>query len=215
MPRSMDEVSRQVQWLTDISEITQLQARYAHYLNAVEPELLIGLFADHDEVEIELSNKGIFAGRTAPQRVFGGNHRQREIPGILNMHLSQNPVIHVEDDRSRAKALWMSPGISTFPYGGEIVPAWSWGKYETEYVIENGEWKLLVFRWHQIFLTPYDKGWVADSMDPDFDGARGAVPDRESAPGFYAPYRADKARGFGPLPPESHHPWQRAEMEPR
>jgi hypothetical protein len=69
-----------------------------------------------------------------------------------------------------------------------------------EYVKQNGEWKILAFRWHQMFLSPYDQGWVKQNIDPGNAGT--PIPaDRPSAPDFYAPYRPDKVNRFDPAPP--------------
>jgi len=200
MPRFATHEER-VQWLCDLADIEQLHGRYAHYLHLVEPELLISLFARRSDVEIEIANKGVFVGDDAPRRVFGRNAYQRETPGTLNLHLATNAVIEVEPDRSRARASWLSPGISTFPWSGEPMAAWNWGRYEMEYVLEDDEWKILVMRYRQIFFTPYDKGWVEASLNTEFDNARGEPADRESEPSFHRPYDRDTAQIFGPLPP--------------
>lgn len=201
MPK-FSTLAERVQWLSDLAEIEQLHHRYAHYLHLAEPQLIISLFADRPEVEIEIANKGIWVGADAPTRVFSKNRAQRAMPGALNLHLGTNPVIDIEPDRSRARASWLSPGISTFRWSDEPIAAWNWGRYHTEYVIEDDAWKMLVMRYRQIFFTPYDKGWVEASLDTEFDGVRdGPAPDRESSPTFHRPYDRDTAQVFGPLPP--------------
>jgi hypothetical protein len=39
-------------------------------------------------------------------------------------------------------------------------------RQQMEYLKQNGEWKILAFRWHQMFLSPYDQGWVKQNIDP-------------------------------------------------
>ena len=63
-----------------------------------------------------------------------------------------------------------------------MVAAWCWGKYEIEYLKQNGEWKILAFRWRQIFLSRYDKGWVEENLEP---GYVVAPPDLPSDPHYH------------------------------
>ena len=55
--------------------------------------------------------------------------------------------------------------------------------------------------WRQMFLSPYDQGWVKQNIDPGNAGE--PIPaDRPSAPDFYAPRKPDKVSSFDPAPPD-------------
>ena len=69
-----------------------------------------------------------------------------------------------------------------------------------EYLKQDGVWKFLKFRWRQIFLTPYDKGWVTQNISPGSIGAA-LPPDAPSAPDFFSPYDPTKVNRFDPPPP--------------
>jgi len=167
----------------------------------------VNLFADDPNVEIELSNKGIVHGADAPQRYFlrsgqTSNPPPKPVPGFMVMHMSVNPAIEINSDGTKAKAVWLSPGITNLFREGKMRAGWNFGKYEMDYVKQQGQWKILSFRWHQIFLTPYDKGWVEENVDPGNVGAP-VPPDKPSAPDFYNPYRADKTDNrYDPPPPK-------------
>jgi hypothetical protein len=196
--------------LKDINEISRVQSLYAHYINMNASDKIVGLFADSDEVEIEVTNKGVLVGKTAPMRWrFGDDPKavRSDAPrpaGQMSMHMTDNPVIELSPDGTRAKAVWLSPGVSTLRLardgGTKVTAMWNWGKYEMEYLKQNGQWKILVLRYHQVFLTPYDKGWTVESTDPDTTRER-VKPDRASKPDFYNPYRVDKPNTFEPGPP--------------
>lgn len=198
----------QNRYLNDYVAIWKLQSLYQHYMNIGAPRSIVGLFADSDDVEIELSNKGVLHGRDAPHRYFLRAGTAQEIkddrsprpPGSLVLHMTVNPALEINADGTRAKAVWLSPGITNQRRDGKPVAAWNFGKYDMEYIKQNGEWKILAFRWHQMFLTPYDKGWVEENVDPGFS-AYSSKPDRPSAPDFYAPYAPDKDNRFDPPPP--------------
>jgi hypothetical protein len=117
--------------------------------------------------------------------------------------MSVNPALEINADGTRARAIWLSPGITNLREDGKPIAAWNFGKYAMEYVKQEGEWKILAFRWHQMVLTPYDKGWVKENVDPGFS-AYAATPDRPTEPGFYAPYAPDKDNRFDPPPPPAY-----------
>jgi len=209
----LDRLEAQNRYLNDYIAIWKLQSLYQHYININAPRSIVGLFADSPDVEIELSNKGILRGRDAPHRYFLRAGSPQEIkgenaprmPGALVLHMSVNPALEINRDGTRAKAVWLSPGITNVRKNGELTAAWNWGKYDMEYVKQNGEWRILSFRWHQMFLSPYDQGWVKENLDPGFSAAPNP-PDKPSDPAFYSPYRPDKQNRFDPPPPA---PYQR------
>ena len=213
LERKLSTVEAENSRLRDYNEIQQLQALYAHYINLNASQKIVELFADSPDVEIEISNKGRLIGRTAPVRWrFGDetNPDRSEKPrpaGQMSMHVSDNPVLQIDARGEHARAVWLSPGISTLRLardnGTKVTAMWNWGKYEMEYIKQGGKWKILKLRYHQIFLTPYDKGWTVESLDPDTTRER-VKPDQPSAPDFYDPYHVDRSNSFAPLPPEPY-----------
>lgn len=205
----LDRLEAQNRYLTDYIAIWKLQSLYQHYINIGANKAIVGLFADSPDVEIELSNKGILKGRDAPHRYYlrAGTatpvtaDRVSLPPGALLMHMAVNPALEIDKAGTRARAVWLSPGITNLvqPNAAPIA-AWNYGKYEMEYVKQNGEWKFLAFRWRQMFLTPYSKGWVEQNIHPGTIGGA-TPPDAPSAPDFYAPYDPTKVNRFDPPPP--------------
>lgn len=208
----LDRLEDENRYLRDYIAIERLQSLYQHYIHIGANKAIVALFADRDDVEIELSNKGILKGRDAPRRYFLKAGTPQEITvdrvllpaGGLILHTAVNPALEINRDGTRAKAVWLSPGITNLlPPNAAPIAAWNYGKYEMEYVKENGEWKFLAFRWHQMFLTPYSKGWVESNIEPGTIGS--AVPaDQPSAPDFFSPFRADQVNRFDPPPPEPY-----------
>jgi len=205
----LDRLEAQNRYLSDYIAIWKLTSLYTHYINIHMPKSIVGLFADSPNVEIELSNKGILKGKDAPHRYFLRKGTKNEITsddtpwpkGALVLHTALNPALEINKDGTRAKAIWLSPGITNLPTSSGLTAAWNWGKYEMEYLKQNGEWKILAFRWHQMFLSRYDQGWVKESLDP---GAITIPPDLASDPSFYSPYKPDKVNRFTPPPPKPY-----------
>jgi SnoaL-like domain len=82
--------------------------------------------------------------------------------------------------------------------------AWNFGKYEMEYVKQKGVWKILRFRWRQMFLSPYDKGRVKENIDPGVGSSTSLTPVHESDSSFFNPYRSDRTNPFDPPPPAAY-----------
>jgi hypothetical protein len=207
----LDRLEAQNRYLMDYIAIWKVQSLYTHHMNRGAVKAIVDLFADSPDVEIELSNKGVLRGRDAPHRYFLRTGTKQPItsdiaarpPGSLVLHTAVNPAIEINSSGTRAKAVWLSPGITNLRADNQPIAAWNFGKYEMEYLKQNGQWKILAFRWHQMFLSPYDQGWVKQNIDPGNSGTP-IPPDRPSAPDFYAPYKPDKVNKFDPPPPERH-----------
>jgi len=207
----LDRLEAQNRYLSDYIAIWRVQSLYCHYINIGAVQAIVGLFADSPEVEIELSNKGILRGQDAPARYFlrAGSKTEiateyaPQIPGNMVIHMAVNPAIEINRDGTRAKAVWFSPGITNFPIDKQLtmVAAWCWGKYDIEYVKQGDAWKILAFRWRQIFLTRYEQGWVKENIEP---GYQVTPPDAPSAPDYHNPYKPDQVNRFDPPPPKPY-----------
>lgn len=205
----LDRLEAQNRYLTDYLAIWKLQSLYCHYINIGAVQSIVGLFADSSDVEIELSNKGILKGRDAPRRYFlraGTKDEVRsepapQIPGNMVIHMAVNPALEIDAAGLHARAVWFSPGITNFPVAKQIVGAWCWGKYDITYLKQAAAWKILAFRWRQIFLTRYDQGWVQENIEP---GYQVVPPDAPSAPDYHSPYRPDRVNRFDPPPPRPY-----------
>lgn len=202
------EMEARLRYLEDYLAIWKLQSTYQHYHHQCMWTKIPSLFAKKTPgVEIWLSDKGVLEGSDAPQRYFDGVVGKGKdgppFPGWLGLHTAVNPVIEINKDGNRAKALWQSPGLMTFPTEGKLTACWWYGRYDMEYAKEDDEWKILKLKWRQTFATHYDKGWVEQSL-PSHKGEFAFLTDRPVPPGYYEPYSADKSIVFGPPPPEPY-----------
>lgn len=207
----LDRLETQNRYLSDYIAIWRVQSLYCHYINIGAVQAIVGLFADSPDVEIELSNKGILKGKDAPARYFlrAGSRAEikteyaPQIPGNMVIHLAVNPAIEIDREGRRARAVWFSPGITNFPVDKQMTMAgaWCWGKYDIEYLKQGDAWKILAFRWRQIFLSRYEHGWMKENIEP---GYAVVPPDAPSAPGYHSPYKVNEVNRFDPPPPEPY-----------
>lgn len=76
-----------------------------------------------------------------------------------SVHTLVTDIIEVAADGKTAKGIWISPGTETAPSPGKEKGAWCWGKYEVEFIKEDGVWKFWHMTLYPLFLTPYNRSW--------------------------------------------------------
>ncbi len=76
------------------------------------------------------------------------------------------------------------------------------GKYDMEYVKEDGQWKILTFAYRQAFMCPYEKGWVEEPVAASIAGSPDNIPDAPTS--YYLPYSRYRINHFQPPPPEPY-----------
>jgi hypothetical protein len=159
---------------------------------------VLDMFAKKDpNIIIELADSGEHRGIEGVKKVFSILGEKYGFPGSLGLHMLVTPVVEVSQDGKTAKGMWHSFGCNTIKEGNEVSAMWQAGKYDIEFVKEDGEWKYRVFKWYVIFRTPYDEGWV---RRPIISGLH--QEDGPSVSPLYAPYDPTKFGEFLPLPPE-------------
>jgi ketosteroid isomerase-like protein len=148
-----------------VDSIENLAGAYGQYLDDNQWDELASLFAAQGERD---SAGGGFIRTPARIAAFS---RQRygaynpERTGI-NMHMRNQPVIHVSDDgftgqsRTRLFQIAVVPmnadGTSASPRGG---PMFTTGMYEDDIIFEEGVWKIKRADIDHLIYAPYKTGW--------------------------------------------------------
>ena len=178
----------------DINRIESLQGSYGYYTDKMLWDEVVDLFADGGTIEIGPS--GVYAGKDSIRKYLlslsGG--KQGPLPGVLNDHFEEQPIVTVAPDGQSAKGRWrlmLMTGVAGSGSGGN----WGEGVYENEYVKQGGAWKLSKLHWYANFVAPYEGGWLkADQKAIDeYALGKGVMPDRpqtesyEPYPGVFVP----------------------------
>lgn len=212
----IEALARRVERLEHIRAIEQLMGRRAYLhsagLNGAEMDQC---WARREDITFEPEDWGVWEGRRAVRQAYvEGNPFPDGTKGLLIEHTLTTGVIEVADDFETAKGVWISPGHETFPIveGQPPKPHWSWGRYEVDFVREDGEWRI----WHlhvlTTFRTPYEQSWVDSALHrPDYFPEDGQAMDGINPPTrpvtFNQPYHPDSAPAYQPVPPEPYHSW--------
>ena len=144
----------------DYLEIWKLQSLYSHLYHVGRRRDVPALFAQKTPgVTLEMEDSGVYEGLESVTRFWNTVFDDKKIgAGHLAIHMTVNPVIEINPDRTRAKGLWHSHGYCSFPVEGALKQFLCLGKYDMEYVKEDGQWKILKFAYRQTFMCPYEEG---------------------------------------------------------
>lgn len=133
---TLDELEKRVKVLEDVEEIKKLHRDYIFWLDNKQFEEMIECFAKDATEEIG-GTGGARKGKEEIAKVF------REViakePSAKGGHILVQPVITVEGDR--AKGYWTMYRFDTFTTPAGQLVKWAQGRYDCEYIRENGKWK--------------------------------------------------------------------------
>ncbi len=185
----------------DLLEIWKLQSLYSHLYHFGRRREVPGLFAQKTPgVSLEMEDSGVYQGLESVTRFWMTIFDDKKIgAGHLAIHMTVNPVIEIDSNRTRAKGLWHSHGYCSLPVEGALKQFLCLGKYDMEYVKEDGWWKILKFVYRQTFMCSYEKGWVEEPVAASIAGSPDNIPDSPST--YYMPYSRYRINVMQPPPP--------------
>lgn len=154
---------------------------------------------------MEIEDSGVYEGIESITRfwneVFDVNRMQRS-PGFLAIHMTMNPVIEINKKGTRARGLWHSDGVCSLTAGGVMKQFACLGKYDIEYVKEDGKWKFYDFAYRLTYMCPYEKGWMDEPVAASIAGNPANRPDKPTT--YHMPYSKYRINIMQPPPPEPY-----------
>jgi hypothetical protein len=113
-------------------------------------------------------------------------------------------VIEVAADGQTARAVFFSPGVDTNPReGGTVTANWCWIKYGTDFIKEDGQWKIWHLSAYGLFNTDYYQSWADKEVGP----LRRTFPDGSQSARDDWNYAKDRLPVLDPVPPEPYNTW--------
>lgn len=189
--------------------IADLMGRYAFYCGAGCGERIVTeLWAKGDEVSLEYGASGVYREHWKVETFY----YKRAVPGKLTTVSFSTPLLSVSADGESARGIWTA--FSTETDAGDLggaVPEFSdtrrallssetedgkryraeilLQKYDVEFVLEEGIWKILHLHVSEYFRCPYDRDWVRYAKE------------RFATDGMWLEALFESSK---PLPPQSH-----------
>jgi hypothetical protein len=189
----------------DYIEIWKVQSRYAHLYHIGRMSEVPLLFAQKTPgITMEIEDSGVYEGIKSITRFWNTvfSDKKSRSPGNLALHMTVNPIIEISKTGTRAKGVWHSHGFCSFVGGGSFKQFLCLGKYDMEYVKEDGQWKIFKFAYRQTFMCPYEKGWVEEPVAASIAGNPDNIPDKPTT--YYMPYSRYRINVMQPPPPEPY-----------
>lgn len=135
----------------------------AGYLN----EKMVTLWANRSDCRLVMpwgTYEGIEGVKRCYLQDFGDRSdpgKLEELKGVLMLYTIDTPVIEVAGDGESAKGIWVSSGCESWRKGEDAPNGlWRWGVYETDFVLEDGQWRILHMTFHPYFMTDYHTSWT-------------------------------------------------------
>ena len=159
----------------------------------------------HDDQHIGEKRKELKALKhpsfdVAAELAFRGKAVVDSLEGNCLIHPLTTPVIEVNEDCTKARAVWWSVGIEGLSKFRETPMAIvSLGMVPGTHVKEDGQWKILSGTWQRTAKCEYHKGWDY-SMEPTNTRPPLTREEDRARMGKYA-YRKEEVRRPVPEPP--------------
>ena len=218
LEKELEAVKLQLARAQAVTEIANTMARYNYYPSGGRQRDCLDQFAMRTPgVAIEIAMWGQYheAEGLYENYVEGIAKHEQSIgarKGWYCEHPIYNPLIEVAADCKTAKAEWQTFGPETAKEHPEdpdcpFDPNWMYGKYQADFIVENGHWKI----WHlQIMpdiMCPTCKPFTEQRPHDDF------VPTdmpgfAERQKSFCEEYDVNKVRKFWPQPPEPYETFE-------
>ncbi len=193
-------------WAKDYLEIWKLQSLYSHLYHIGRNSEVPSLFAQKTPgVVMEIEDSGVYEGiesvRYFWNTVFDVNRMQRSA-GFLAIHMTWNPVIEINKKGTRAKGIWHSHGVCSLSANGVMKQFTCLGKYDIEYVKEDGQWKFWNFAYRLTYMAPYERGWMDEPVAASIAGNPLNKPDKPTT--YFMPYSKYRINTMLPPPPKPY-----------
>jgi hypothetical protein len=190
----------------DYLEIWKLQSRYTHLYFMMRNSEIPSLFAQKTPgVSLDIEDAGIYEGLKGVKRFWTevlSEERYKATPGWLAVHMTCNPIIEINKAGTKARGLWFSHGSVSGLRNGKLDCMSCLGKYDMDYVKEDGQWKFFRLAYRIVYMYPLSSNWVEEPITGSIAGLPDNTPDKPAA--NYLPYSRYRINIFPPPPPEPY-----------
>lgn len=129
---TLEELEERVRRLEDLDEIKELHREYLFLISNLDFDKALDCFAE--TIIVDIAQYGVRRGKEEVTRFFK-EVIHKNVLQSKDGHFTGQPVISVEGNK--AKGHWMF-----YRFVPEPSPVrWVQGRYDCEYVKENGKWK--------------------------------------------------------------------------
>lgn len=209
LEQELKETKHQLARAQAVTEIQNCMARYWLYHSGGRQRECLDLFAMRTpDVGVEIAMWGQYWGPEGLYRnyVAGIGEHEESVgrTGWYCEHPVSTPLIEVAGDGKTAKCVWSTFGPETAKKDPtdpncEFDPNWMYGKFQADFILENGHWKIWHFQVMPDIMGPTCEPYTKFRPHDDFIAADMPQPDAPTT--FCEEYAVDRLRKFWPQPP--------------
>lgn len=129
-------------------EIRELRANYCYHVDEIDGDAFASLFTE--DAVLDFEGAGTYTGR-AELREFVDEVVPETYSFIV--HMLHNPVLDVEDETATGRWYFEAPCTS---HGEDM---WIQGRYDDEYVLDDGTWRFAAVNARFNYVAGYHEGW--------------------------------------------------------
>ena len=158
LEKKVKYLEKKVQKLDDIEAIKRLQKAYGYYLERGMYQEIVDCFSDSPDVTLNWL-QGQYRGKEGIKTYFTYLSKEFAPPKYLHQLMQLCGVVDINADGTKGWGRWYGFGPVFFPesMGGRRI-LFS-GIYQSEYVKEDGVWKILSFIWMMPYALDIPDGW--------------------------------------------------------
>ena len=168
MANSLEEriaqLEHQVERINDRHEIEMLAADFNTFWSQKNMSGAGKYFAlEMPDVSLEVSDRGMYVGREALEKLFGVEYQIPHDRGNMLRHFLTTPQIEVADDGKTAEGTWWTIGIETIMNKDNVPQAvWCFCMSAYDFIKIDGVWKIWHTHGYVVAKCDYEKGWAKD-----------------------------------------------------
>jgi hypothetical protein len=167
-----------------------------------------GVFVGHDHVRRVVVDAPVRLARAngAAARRLARNETRDDRAGLLCENALMTPLVQVSPAATAARGLWMVLGATTErDEDGALHAVWTWVQFSAEFVVEEGEWRILHLRVAPRFRTLFRRSWAETAAVGPVKPPPGLVPPSDRPPtGERTDYALDAPPPYDPPAPEPY-----------
>ncbi len=145
---TLEELEKKVLQLEDAEAIKSLHREYLFLISNLEFDEALDCFAD--DITVKIADNPVYQGKDLVVKFFK-EVIYYNVFESKDAHFTCQPVIFIEGDK--AKGHWMFYRL--IPETSPILQRWVQGRYDCEYIKENGKWRFSLVKltrpWPEFF----------------------------------------------------------------
>jgi hypothetical protein len=213
-----ESLQKEIQRLKDLHEVQEVMSRYFHWHTAgLHKECYDKLFAKKQpDVRAEIADWGRWEGPEAVKNLYYKvlTAAEGDRKGQMFVHSIDTPSIQIAGDGKTAKGVWFSPGHETAKVNGKLQAFWCWSYFGTDFIKEDGVWRIWHYHCYAMFRVPFEQSWVEFTSKPSVSTGEGPQIPEGAGPNkpftYFNEYTPTSVRELVPAPPEPYETFDQA-----